>query len=74
MMMNKGKITGDASPQKQTARRTPFAAQQEIARQLEKMQKNDIIKPSESPWASPVVLVKKRDGTPRFCVDYRALN
>ena len=66
--------TGDTSPKKQAARRVPFAARQEIARQLDEMQSNNIIKPSESPWASPVVLVKKRDGTLRFCVDYRALN
>ena len=66
--------TGNAHPKRLPARRMPPVVRQEIARQLQDMQKNGIIKPSNSPWASPVVLVKKRDGSHRFCVDYRSLN
>ena len=52
-----------------------FAARQEIAAQLSKMQEEEVIQPSKSPWASHMVLlVRKRDGSLRFCIDYRALN
>ena len=66
--------TGESTPINQVARRVPFAARQEIAAQLSKMQEQGVIQPSKSPWASPVILVRKRDGSLRFCVDYRALN
>ena len=41
---------------------------------LHEMQENDIIHPSSSPWASPIVLVQKKDGSVQFCIDYRKLN
>ena len=66
--------TGDTPPIRQQPRRVPFALRPEIARMVQEMLEQRVIEESSSPWASPVVLVKKKDGDLRFCVDYRRLN
>lgn len=66
--------TGDAKPVKLPPRRVPLHLQKEVADHVKQMQENGIIRPFCSPWAAPVLLVRKRDGSLRFCVDYRKLN
>lgn len=66
--------TGDARPIHRRPYRVSHAERGIIQNEVEKMLAKDVIEPSSSPWASPVVLVKKKDGTWRFCVDYRHLN
>lgn len=66
--------TGDNPPIRLRSYRTTPANKEEIEKQVNEMLANDVIAPSVSAWAAPVVLVKKSDGTMRFCVDYRRLN
>jgi hypothetical protein len=66
--------TGDSQPVKQPPRRMPFVVRGEVAKQLRDMQQTGVIQPSSSPWSSPVVMVRKKDGSHRLCVDYRQLN
>ena len=66
--------TGSAEPHKQSVRQMPYVVRQEVAWQPEVMQKSGVIRPSCSPRASPVVMVRKRDGSYPFRVDYRKLN
>lgn len=63
-------VTADSLPIRKKAYPVPVNKQQFIDEEIEKMLSKGIIRPSTSPWASPVVLVPKKDGNTRFCVDY----
>ena len=67
-------ITTTQQPIKQRARRFPIHQRDEGEKLVTEMLDQGVIEPSTSPWASPVVLVKKKSGETRFCIDYRKLN
>jgi hypothetical protein len=66
--------TGDARSIRQQPRRVPLAKQADVSHMLNDMQCGGVIEESDSPWSYPVVLVRKKNGELRFCVDYRKLN
>ena len=63
--------TGDFLPVHIPPRRIPHARREEMRKLLQDMLEKGAIQPSDSPWSSPIVLVTKKDGSTRFCVDYR---
>ncbi|VDI36317.1 Hypothetical predicted protein [Mytilus galloprovincialis] len=66
--------TGNAVPFRQRSRRMPLGKQEMEKSEVNRMLDKGIIEPSSSPWASNIVLVMKKNGSPRCCVDYRILN
>jgi transposase InsO family protein len=66
--------TGDALPVKDRMRRTPLSFVGEEVDLLHKMLNAQVIQPSCSDWVSAPVLIRKRDGSCRWCIDYRKLN
>lgn len=66
--------TGNHKPIKIPPRRVPFGLREEAEKIVKDMQQKGVIRESISSWSSPIVLVKKKDGKLRFCVDYRELN
>lgn len=66
--------TGNATPIRQPLRRLPIGKREVEQQEVRKMLGRGVIEPSSSSWSSPIVLVTKKDGSVRFCVDYRRLN
>ena len=66
--------TGTEEPVHQRPRRQAKAHAEDLQRQVKKLADCGVIRPSESEWASNVVMARKKDGTWRMCVDYRELN
>ena len=67
--------TADMRPLRQPVRRLPYGEVREaVVKEIEKLTNAGIARPSTSPWELPVVMVRKKDGGWRMCVDYRRLN
>jgi len=66
--------TGNVRPVRQPLRRYPPVHMEVISEHVDNMLRQGTIEPASSPWASNVVLVKKKDGSFRCCIDYRQLN
>ena len=63
---------GEHPPIKLPVRRTPFTLRRKVDELLQEMLDQGVVEPSESLWASPIVLIQKKDGGICFCVDYRS--
>jgi len=66
--------TGEHSPVYQRAYNTPAALRDSIDSEIDLLLEKGFIRRSQSPWASPMVTVKKPDGTARLCVDFKKIN
>ena len=64
----------DETPFKQKTRRIPYNMYEEVKNHLQQLLDTNLIRKSKSPWASNVVLCRKKDKSLRMCIDYRELN
>ena len=68
------RIHKEPSGNRQPMYPNPFALRETIEKELKELLEMGLIEPSQTPYSSPVVMVRKTDGSNRFCVDYRKLN
>ncbi|GBN65464.1 Retrovirus-related Pol polyprotein from transposon 297 [Araneus ventricosus] len=68
------RVTPDCCPKRLKPYRVPIALQDEVDRQIKELLELDLIEPSDSDWAHPVVCVAKKNGSVRLCIDFRLLN
>ena len=66
-------VPGSEAPSRPTYRLS-YTEMQELRRQIDELCNKNLIRPSQSPYGAPILFVKKKDGSLRLCVDYRALN
>merc|ERR1711893_141413 len=66
--------TGDAKPVRLPPRRAPMHLRRDVGTQIDQLKACGCVEECTSPWAFPLVLVNKKDGKKRICVDYRKLN
>ena len=66
--------TGDARPIHQPFRRMPQLHAQQVDDQVDALLRQGVIEPASSPWSQGIVLVRKKDGSHRFCLDSRKIN
>lgn len=71
---HKIELVPDAKPPSRPTIRLSATELAELKKQLEELTKAGFIRPSKSPFGAPILFVKKKDGTMRMCIDYRALN
>ena len=67
-------VTNTDTPVRLKPNPLPYAMTEEVKEEVENMLQQGFIEPSESPYSSPIVIIKKMDGSNRFCTDMRALN
>uniref|UniRef100_A0A8C5LMT5 ribonuclease H n=1 Tax=Leptobrachium leishanense TaxID=445787 RepID=A0A8C5LMT5_9ANUR len=61
-------------PFRERSRRVPLGDLDDLREQLNELQRTKVIQESRSPYASPIVMVRKKNGSVRLCIDYRTLN